>query len=290
MFAPNRSAREVLAMGFPIHLCPHSHKLLIGRQSERFGGFSQFERKGSSNDGGGRRRASRNGMFRDSICGVRAFPIWTSYGWVLMVFFASLAVFHVLLIFAWPLGKTGWKKVDYIWLSMGFLGVFAGVASTRQTFAQFQVASSEAKLKTAAGWIQNRAQFGVSVAVCGEFIRSVYSPPKEEFERIQREYDQLCKWFKAVNERLPREITKQEPLSMVDLGGYDPPRIRDSYPVESLQQAVNEFNLALALRDELRGLSRLNDFEFSLTVVGPFLIAIAIALRMTKVTGEIRLG
>lgn len=216
-------------------------------------------------------------------------PVWASYGWLLGVFIAALMFFHVVLVYVWPLGKTGWKRVDYIWLSMGFLGVSSGVASSRQTLAQLQLPGAAAQVETTAGWIESRARFGVSEAFCRQFVRSEYSPPKELFDRLQREFDELCGWFKTVNGRLPGLLAKRVPLTLDNFGSA-PPRVTDAYPIQSFEEAVGEYNRAISSWMELQELARQSDLEFVLSVVGPFLISVAIALRMTKVTGEIRLG
>jgi hypothetical protein len=217
-------------------------------------------------------------------------PVWASHAWLFGIFFVALILFHVVLVYAWPLGKAGWKRVDYIWLSMGLLGVSLAVASSRQTFAQLQLPAAEAQIETRAGWIEDRAQFGVSAAVCRQFVRSEYSPPKEEFDRIQREYDQLCAWFKTVVERLPDHLANRQALKVNSLGTFAPPTVTDAYALRSLEEAVREYNAALSLRNELQELGQRTDVEFALSILGPFLIGVAIALRMTKVTGELRIA
>src|SRR5712691_11505925 len=117
-------------------------------------------------------------------------PGITSTLWVLGTFLLALAVFHLLLVWWMPLDKIAWKKVDYFWLSLALLGVICGVWSARQEIASGVVSTARSRLEFAASQVEDRLAFGRGPAICRTFVRSEYSPPPEEFDRIQREFNE----------------------------------------------------------------------------------------------------
>jgi hypothetical protein len=217
-------------------------------------------------------------------------PAVVSYRWPLAVFVVALLAFHVALVWIWPLGKIGWKKVDYIWLAFALLGGLGGVGSARQFLATGRGSLAEERVRTEAQWVLERINAGTSVAVCRQFVRSDFSPPEQEFNRIQREFDALCAWFKAASQRASSELSGGGTTTLVDLAGAPPPQVTDRWHIESLSEQVDRYNAVIRARNELAASSKPSEGEILLMIFGPYFLGVAVALRITKVTGEIRLG
>src|SRR5262249_35604179 len=124
-------------------------------------------------------------------------PAGAQLSLVLGVFVFLLVAFDLIFVRWLKLGKIAWKLVDYVWLGFAALGLIGSVAQVR-TLA----ASAER------GLYEDRAAFAFNIAksladadaarpgaICRTFVRSEYSPPPDEFERIQREYDVACQWI-----------------------------------------------------------------------------------------------
>ncbi len=215
-------------------------------------------------------------------------PWVTSTTWILGTFALALVIFQLVLVRWIPLSKVAWKKVDYVWLSLAMLGIIGGVGAARQQIAINFISLAESRITFAEEQIKERLEFGRGPAICRTFVRSEFSPPPEEFNRIQREYDEQCNWFRTVSEKLQdttfvkREILRLEDFGILPSGG-------DEWATSNLKDAAQWYNNALKAYKELSKARHRSNLEFTLTVVGPFLLAIALALRITKVTGEIRL-
>ena len=216
-------------------------------------------------------------------------PVFVSLAWMFGVFFLALLLFHVPLVWSWQLDKTGWKRVDYIWLSFALLGVLAEVGSARQMIASELVHSAGQFADNQARWIVNRIDAGVSEMVCRRFEPSEPFPRDAEFDRYQQEFDELCAWFGEAKLRIADGLPAEIPLSLETLGGRAAPAGADPWMVTSLEDAVSGYNEARQIGGRLRAQSEPSKFEFFLLFIEPSLIAIAVALRMTKVTGELRL-
>ena len=215
-------------------------------------------------------------------------PLWTSPGWIFAVFVSSLVVFH--LMFVWPrnLTKRGWKVVDYFWLGVGLLGVIGSVGIGRQAIAENLLTTARARVNFFASEVESALRFGTSGAICRRFVRTEFSPPPEEFDRLQREFDAQCAWFTQAIERLKASpLAKREPLRFEDLGG-SPPVGADRWTSEHAHETVSRYNAAVAELERLSHDAKRTDLELALLIVGPFLLVVALALRIAKVTGELR--
>ena len=206
------------------------------------------------------------------------------------LFALALIVFHLILVKWLPLSKQDWKKVDYVWVSLALLGVMGGVGSARREFASNENSIAKSRLEFAETQVQERLAFGHSSAICRKFVRTEYSPPQEEYDRIQRDFDEECAWFRSATERLPQtSFAKHDTLNIDDLG-LPIPKGGDSFAVSSLQQSIVWYNQAVALAKTVAQAMDRSEFEEFMAFIGTAVIAVAVALRLTKVTGEIRLG
>lgn len=206
---------------------------------------------------------------------------------IFLVFIVSLIIFHLCLILKWQLSSISWKQVDYIWLLMAFLGIMGAIASNRQMMASTQVAYAELRLKSAQSDVMGRAQFGLSNVVCGKFLHTEYSPPLEDFNRMQKEHSEQCEWFKALNEKLGKISTPyMQPMRIADLVGIRP-QGGSAFAYENFDKAIENYNAAFKEYQAAVYETEATLFELILKQLGPLLIALALSLRITKVSAEI---
>lgn len=63
-------------------------------------------------------------------------PVLIRTGWVFGVFAVALIGFHLVLVFWLKLGRTAWKRVDYIWLIIGALGILSALERPREVVSK----------------------------------------------------------------------------------------------------------------------------------------------------------
>jgi len=216
-------------------------------------------------------------------------PFYSTSTWVLGVFIASLVLYHVTLVWRWPLGKLAWKRIDYIWLLLALLGIIGATGAARQAVARNWAIVAERGVENATRDIGERIEFGTSGAVCRKFERSTLSSPSPRFESIQSQFDALCAWFREAKRHIPSgPVNERRPLTLSDFGPA-PPQILDPWPVASLDTALIEYNKELAAYSIMSAAAERSGIEWLLALFGPSLLATGLALRITKVTAEIRL-
>jgi hypothetical protein len=209
--------------------------------------------------------------------------------WFFAAVLFSMLFFHVAFIRIWPLGKTAWKRIDYLWISCGVLGLVGNLFTGRQLVATQMLSIANSRVENESRLVLDRIQSGTSAAVCRTFVRTEYSPAPDQLAQLQREYDALCAWFKAVAERTPPELSKRHALSLEALGDGPPPSGGDQFFVQSAADEIRQYNVTLAAADNLEQATKRSELETTFAIVGPFLLAFALGLRLTKVTAEIRL-
>jgi hypothetical protein len=223
------------------------------------------------------------------------FPVFTNVWIILSIFAAEVLFFHLVLVFWLKLGKRAWKIVDYVWLSLAALGILGAAGQARQLFATNTVASSSQR--TQISYMQLLSfvdQFSQEGAVCRTFVRSQFSPPPAEFLRAQKDYDSVCHWFWDVQRKLPRLSDVYPDLKEVDLKNLpSEPTVSETDLRETLRGFHNQVDLYNNDAKEygsVVGATKQSSVEGLLVFTSPLLLSFAIALRISKVTGELRLG
>lgn len=216
-------------------------------------------------------------------------PFFAQTTWIIGIFVGSLIAFHCILVGWLKLGKVAWKKVDYIWLAFGAIGIFASVEVPRNFVGGNLTALAESRMIGMITRLNMEVEIGKGPGFCRVFVPSEYSPPKTEFARIQKEHDAVCNWFNLLAKTLPTTAENVKyPISLTALpilpvdGGETFAR-----RLKALTQSIEGVNQQLAVIEELRASKKRNSMEEALQLLGPLLLAVAIALRITKVTGEI---
>ena len=217
-----------------------------------------------------------------------ALPWFVHPLWILGIFLISLVSFHILFLRLISLSPIGWKKVDYYWLAMALVSLMGAVGARREIIATNTLEYSKSRIDGAFNFMRMRAEFGSSAAICRTFIPSDFSPPPSEMESVQKQFDNQCTWFKNVNSVISTLDTKN-PVEI------DPAALFGSPPIDGIEWAgtsfldsVQNYNSTVRAIRGLESAASQTGFETFLKLLGPALLAIALALRITKVSGEVR--
>lgn len=210
-------------------------------------------------------------------------PWFTNILWIAAPFFGSLILFHYLLIEKWPLNSIQWKKIDYIWIPLALIGVITTVEQNRIAIQRdhTKIASmhSEFALNSALDAIEK----GMLPAFCRNLVH------RESFTQPNDQFDAQCIWFKTLEEKLKN--INLDKITSIDLS-----ELIEEYPLDAEKSAyttiktlINDINRNLIEKAKLKKLSDTNNFHLLLQFLSPYFLAVAIALRLTKVSGEIKL-
>ncbi len=220
-------------------------------------------------------------------------PFFTNTRAVFAIFVLALIVFDLVLIRWWKLRAITWKRVDYFWIGLGALGLMGAVSQARQVLATGLLAYSDEQVAGAYSMVRWHIRtFSEGGGICRTFVRSQWSPPEEEFNRVQREYDATCEWFKRVRSTIAQtDQPKAEEIAWENLPPLPHITLSDlKESVESFRQSVAYYNLWVRKHNELAAKTKRSTCEETLLLLSPVILVVALAIRITKVTAEIKNG
>lgn len=208
---------------------------------------------------------------------------------VLLTFLISTFIFHLLFIYIWKFDEKWWKRTDYAWLLIGILGLFPVIQKAKSVLAGADNYMCEGRASGELYTLRLIINSGTGPAFCRSFTRTEWSP--KNLDEIQVEYDRACDFFRYATASIDTNGTLVDPNLILSVMSKRPSSndtmIKDVYrDIDSIVlRYSNLYALSVASRKEMQTY----DFDPFLTVISPFCLAIAFALRLSKVTGELRL-
>lgn len=214
---------------------------------------------------------------------------WMTRWWIpLVVFVSALGACHFLFLWwPWRLGKDSWKRVDYVWLTMTFISIIGLVSQSRQTLSSTYVPFAADQVRFHAQDIESDLAFSAHLNCDFPKIKGPNSPPN--FDDMVKQENEYCAQLKGLQHTLEQRLSGGQKID------YDVSRDTE-YPLADdfknqrarLKSDVDAYNKSVDKLQELQGESRRSVGEEFLMLLAPFLIALALALRMTKVTADLR--
>lgn len=211
--------------------------------------------------------------------------------WKLLILFAFMLVILDLVLVRWlKLSKVAWKRAEYIWLGVAALGLISVSAEVRNWLSVQQAQTAKLRAETQFSLLRNYAgEVAPPSYICRKFVRTEYSP--DNFDEIKVEYEKFCEWNKRLLERLPVRLLDDLPdlkYSDYELGENPNDKVLIEY-VSTIKMYFSNYQTHRNEYIKLNKASTRSDFEMVLFYLSPVLFCLALALRITKVTGEIKL-
>ena len=184
-----------------------------------------------------------------------------------------------------------WKKVDYFWLAFSVVGLIGLTSQVRQDWYQTELEISDLRVKSSLESLKHRAKYAVSPAICRVFIETDFSP--DNLKDIQAEYDFACEEFKVLTKEI-LSATHERDTGFLDLYYTKQKSLKFSNELITetlnyLLSAYQEYLLTIDERKQIRQKTKKTDMEFILLLLSPYLLVIALTIRVTKVSAEIQI-
>lgn len=216
-------------------------------------------------------------------------PWFTSICSVLAIFVVTLLVLHFSFVWMRKRSSIWWKKVDYVWLSFALIGILFSVEQSRSIIARNNAELALSRAGFAHSLVRSVLELGTSEAVCRTFIHAEHSPPIKDMQRTQREYDAQCAWFRELAASMREfEMHAAEPINLSALAGPKPDG-GEEFAYVRLMENVDIYNETLEKAKMFSDQAEVSWLQQLLQFLGPIFLAVALALRLTKVSGEIQI-
>ena len=212
-------------------------------------------------------------------------PWFTDFYLVIGVFIGALILCHMLLIFIYPQSAIYWKRVDYVWLLMACIGLVSSVGAGKEVILKNAIGTEIKRLNNARDHFLYVTKDEAASLVCFKVNRNEATQTELEFKKYQEEFDAQCSWFKVVESYL-NVLLQEQPSEEFHYS--------TSYPHGGEQAAYKQYLVAEKIYNDevhsvrqLNGMSAMTPLEERAKLFGPIVLALALALRITKVTADV---
>ena len=198
---------------------------------------------------------------------------------IILLLVVMTALFHIPFYFGKNLTKIGWKQVDYFWLAIATLGLVSITADARSYVA--------------GNWMEaERVRASTMFSIVNRFANNESKKLHELANldgQVVEHYNLAYEWFNEADFML----SKLNPEDVPELNLKNYPQVASNPMVDDIFKQFTDLTNMYA--EDRNMFSRTSDvvgkniFESILLYFSPFLICFALALRITKVTGEIKL-
>ncbi|WP_234828879.1 hypothetical protein [Pseudomonas coronafaciens] len=210
---------------------------------------------------------------------------------VFWVFALMLLGFHLATVWPRNLSKKAWKRVDYLWLGFAALGLIGASGNVRIHSAESELSITELRIANYYDLYRNLLESYArdDGAICRLFVRAEFSPPEPELSQTQAQFDRVCAWIKQTEKSSPKTLAKDgegakpfEPITPMPTDGTL------SQILQDIEKQQSYFLDEAAIHKKLQIEAKPSDTERTLNFLGPWLLAFALAIRIAKVSGELR--
>lgn len=211
------------------------------------------------------------------------FPTHTMF-FSLAMFVLLIIIFHIYVYIAKPNARF-LKKVDYWWLAFSSLSLFGAVYAQKQLYADNIISRSNLTTKSDINLLKKEISFQRNYVCNTPWVEPKFPDP-DAITRYKTR-NEACEWFKKLDENANKEgITFQD---VIDVAG-------EPVPEKLSQWENNEINeLVIISKKQINENGNIHS-EFNrsfpeeiIIFIFPYILVFALALRITKVTGELRI-
>ncbi len=198
---------------------------------------------------------------------------------VFLAFLASTLLAHYFWVFKKPLSLKQWRLVDYMWLMLAGISIFGIVEEARFFRTQMTIEVSKTRAENTQLQLDNWFD--------------VYNEYACDDQTTNIEFKDFCLWTRVKlnalelineNEDFPVDI----PSNFVH--GLEKVALGISVPEQrSIQGYLREYRAARTEYLTARNNNRRSEASALIVSLAPLLFAIAIGIKLAKVTGEYRL-
>jgi hypothetical protein len=204
---------------------------------------------------------------------------------VICVFVGVIITLHYFFVYRHPKPTRWWHQSDYVWLTVALLGILPPIAEIGRLRSSADAIDARAD---ASGALSTLRMFTEPESTCRTFTRTEHSPP--DFDRLVASHQSLCEWARLVRIRLPSELP-EEPRSFKVSALPPLPSLHGETIAKQANEIAAQHEAYVELLDRWRDADARTeraDWELNLLLVSPFLLAGAVALRLTRVTAQIK--
>jgi len=205
--------------------------------------------------------------------------------YLLLIFVALLVAFDLILVRWRKIDDVAWKKVDYYYLGAAAVGILSLSGQAESVLAQRYATTVGRWADSQYSAFHNMLGEAASFGLCIPRERGPGSP--DDFDAIVADQRRLCSQSIELAKVLPKALPPSVPT--LESMGYKPlgPANHGQGFVEQVNLQAESYRHLQARHAEMTMALQEDGWKLVYKIIGPLFLALALALRITKVTGEI---
>lgn len=209
--------------------------------------------------------------------------LWTT----LIAFLVALSIAHVIMLF-FKNKPRFWVAVDYVWLGVASLGLIWATADARILLASYYLSYDRGRFNSETELARHYAKYSQDYFVNYNF--SLW-PNTPEMNKRKRQYRPAADWFTEAVTILKKDADKSDSWNDFIENHGEIGADEDTIIASDKNRILGAIRDTLRARESLRNRlkeMRLTTGEEVLKVFSPFILIIALAIRITKVTASLK--
>lgn len=186
-----------------------------------------------------------------------------------------------------------WKRVDYLWVGLATIGIIGSSGNIERYIAQSLLANQEAPrlaimYQDMYKFLQDRNS--PDDWHCREWVwvKTEHSLPIEEFEKIKLQVEKECEYLKVLALKIPSKVEGEYPtFEELELPNNLDRYVKEKYISDTYKWHFKKYSDQYKIYTELKSKSDRSDLDLLILVLSPLLFCFGVAIRLTKVTGDI---
>jgi hypothetical protein len=191
--------------------------------------------------------------------------------------------FHYLFVKYFKIKEIIWIRLEYIWISIGFIGVLTIVEENQKNFNQQE-------LRFVENWIDYDYEELLSISnlqincIKYEHNPSLYT--KEEYDLLQLRQDSICNWTNKIH-IMADSCFKQKKSAIINLPKFKISNEERQYPCDRIKELISNINKNVKKRESIKPKVRSRFWNDIKSGFGVILLIIAFALRLTITSNKV---
>jgi hypothetical protein len=214
----------------------------------------------------------------DLIRNILTSPFWTIGATVVL----WSALYFLFTIF--ELSDTNWKRLEYIWIFTGFLGLLTVINENNKSYKDKEMNDIKRDIE----FDISRLEFFLSNQMACFKYNNVESSP-DDFDQRQYDQDQICDWSKTF--KIQVDSFAGIPTSHLDTVALKSIKFKTTFMddyVEDFSECTNRINTSIDKFNEYSKEVNSKFWENFSKTFGPILLIIAFAIRLSLTTRNVR--
>ena len=213
----------------------------------------------------------------------------------LLIFVLALLIFHVLIYFQCT-KKRFWTQIDYFWVSLSFIGLVGINKDIRTEKNKWTIADCKHRIN----WEYKEALAN------SDHYQKFYDPKTTNFKYYNfKDKDQVtaftkvASWYNNMSDTLRKyklEILEKDnyiPVKTIKKYSDDFPFTKEKFPElvgtkELVGNYINDVDKEVNTINKILAYESYSEWELILKFISPWFLSIAIAMRLSKVTAQLK--